>query len=80
MGLYHILNDSKFISFHKKFDPSRHAVELVDGSKYGNLALKRGDACVNMIDTNGKVNRNILKNVLYIPSLEKKNFLGTGSD
>ena len=31
------------ISFHKNVDPSLHAVELADGSKY-NLALKGGDA------------------------------------
>ena len=68
----HILNDDlKFISFHKNFDPSRHVVELVDRSKYNNLALKRGDACVKITDTNGKVYRNILKNVLYIPSFDK---------
>ena len=55
-----ILNDdSKFISFHKNFDPSRHIVELADGSKYNNLALKSRDACVKMTDTNGKVYRNI---------------------
>ena len=75
MGLRHILNDdSKFISFHKNFDPSRHVVELADGSKYNNLALKRGDACVKMTDTNGNVYRNIFKNGLYIPSFAKNIF------
>ena len=55
----HILNeDSKFINFHKNFDCSCHVVELADGSKY-NLALKRGDVCVKMTNTNGKVYRNI---------------------
>ena len=55
---YILYDDSKFISFHKDFDPSHH-VELADGSKYNNLALKRGDICVKMTDTNGKVYRNI---------------------
>ena len=60
--------------FIKKFDPSRHVVELADGSKYNNLAFKRRDACVKMTDANGKIYRNIFKKGLYIPSFDKNIF------
>ena len=52
MARSHILNDkSKFINCYKDFDSSRHIVELANASKYNNLALKRGDACVRMANT-----------------------------
>ena len=38
-----------------KSSSSRHVVELADGSRYDNLALKREDAYVKITDTNGKV-------------------------
>ena len=39
----HILNDdSKYINFDKDFDSSRHIVELADGIRYNNLALRWG--------------------------------------
>ena len=49
-------------------------LELEVGSKYNNLVLKKGNACIKMTDTNGKVHRNILKNVLYILSFDKNIF------
>lgn len=66
-------DESKFINFDNDLDASRHIAELVDGSRYNNLALKRGAACIEMTDWNGKFHRNILKDVLYMPSFNNNN-------
>ena len=50
------------------FKPSKHFIELADGTRASNIALKRGDAEVFLKDTNGKRVKTGLKNALYIPS------------
>lgn len=51
----HIVNDiNKFESFDHKFQPSTHSVELVDGSKCGEMAQKRGTAVIHLLDSAGK--------------------------
>ncbi|XP_063857145.1 uncharacterized protein LOC135098678 [Scylla paramamosain] len=52
----HIINDdSKFVCFDKQFDPERHFIELADGSRTNNLVKKKGDACVTLVDSCGKM-------------------------
>ena len=65
----HIVTDeSKFVKFDDTFVPEKHYIELADGAKSNNVAQKRGDAAVTLMDRNGKEARVLLKNALYIPS------------
>ena len=65
----HIITDeSKFTKFDESFQPESHFIELADGSKSNNVALKRGDVSVSMVESNGQRVRASLKNALYIPS------------
>jgi hypothetical protein len=50
------------------FKPSKHFIELADGTRSSNIALKRGDAEVFLKDTNEKCVKTGLKNAVYIPS------------
>ena len=71
----HIVNDqSKFFKFDDNFNPSQHFIELADGSKTNNLAMKRGDACVNMVDDNGHVHECVLQDALFVPSFSQSIF------
>ena len=49
------------------FNPNNHYTELADGSRANKVALKRGDACVQLCDVNGNVHQAILTNTLYVP-------------
>ena len=63
----HIINDeSKFSKFNDKFAPEKHYIELADGTRSNNVALKRGDVEVTIMDTTGKRVKATLKNALYI--------------
>ena len=65
----HIITDeSKFSKYDESFKPENHFVELADGTRCNNIALKRGDANVSLVDVNGRRVRASLKNALYIPS------------
>ena len=65
----HICNDeSKFKNIDSSFKPQNHCIELADGTKTSNLALKRGDVEVNFKDVNGNVVNGVLKDTLFIPS------------
>ena len=65
----HIVNcDSNFISFDKNFDPETHFIELADGSKTNNVALKRGTVEIFLRNTSGNVVLGTLDDVLYVPS------------
>ncbi len=60
----HITNDkSKFVSFDQKFDPSKHVIELADGSK-ANVVLGKGNAKVKLFDISGNLQKAMLSNAL----------------
>ncbi|XP_032231782.1 uncharacterized protein LOC116614662 [Nematostella vectensis] len=50
------------------FKPSKHCMELADGTKTRNIAVKQGDAMVTFRDVNGRHVKAVLKGALYIPS------------
>jgi hypothetical protein len=71
----HILRDeSKFVSFDHTFDPQNHFIELADGSRANNIALKKGNAQVSIVDSNGVDREIILENALYVPSFKQDIF------
>jgi len=65
----HIITDkSKFTSFDESFRPETHYIELANGSRSNNVALKRGDVRVTLVDTDRKPVDVTLQGALYIPS------------
>lgn len=65
----HIITDkAKFSSFENDFDPSKHYIELADGSRANNIVLGKGHATVSLYDVNGLTHSIKLENALYIPS------------
>jgi hypothetical protein len=64
----HIVTTDILKQIDMTFKPSKHFIELADGTRASNIALKRGDAEVFLKDTNGKCVKTVLKNALYIPS------------
>ena len=64
----HIVTTDILKQIDMTFKPSKHFIELADGTQASNIALKRGDAEVFLKDTNGKCVKTVLKNALYIPS------------
>ena len=65
----HIITDeSKFTRFDESFKPERHYIELADGTRSNNVALKRGDVSIDIVDTDGRRVNAELKKALYIPS------------
>ena len=50
------------------FNPAKHYMELADGTRCNNVALKHGDAEVILKDVNGKPVKALLKGALFIPS------------
>ena len=71
----HIINDeSKFSKFDDKFAPEKHYIELADGTRSNNVALKRGDVEITIMDTTGKCVNARLKNALYIPTYPQNIF------
>ena len=71
----HIVTDkSKFVRFDESFKPERHYIELANGEKTNNIALKRGEVKVHFTDINGKHVEAIMKNVLYVPSFPQDIF------
>ncbi|KAL6471867.1 hypothetical protein MHYP_G00205170 [Metynnis hypsauchen] len=62
----HILTDINcFTQFEEDFNPSSHYMELADGTRMNNVALRRGDAEVLLQDVRGRVT---LKKALFIPT------------
>ena len=65
----HIFRDeSKFSSFDPTFTPEDHYVELADGTKHNEFALKRGDVRVTLRDKLGNRVAQTLKKALHIPT------------
>ncbi|XP_068704666.1 uncharacterized protein [Montipora foliosa] len=71
----HIINDeSKFSNFDDKFAPEKHYIELADGTRSDNVALKRGDVENNHHGYHWKRVNATLKNALYIPTYPQNIF------
>ena len=71
----HIVTDeSKFINFDENFNPASYFIELADGSRSNNLALKGGNACVPLLDSNGNLQNTTLENVLFVPTFKQDIF------
>ena len=71
----HIINDeSKFSKFDCKFAPEKHYIELADGTRSNNAALKRGDVEITIMDTTAKPVNATLKTALYIPTYPQNIF------
>lgn len=71
----HIIHDlDKFTKFHTDFNPEKHYIELADGRRSNNIALRRGDACVTLCDVEGNSHDAILKDALYVPSFKQDIF------
>ena len=68
-----MIDDSIFIDFDDDFVPEQHFIELADGRKYNNLALKKVSAKI-CLDTSGRLFDSILTNCLYIPSYPENIF------
>ena len=72
----HIINDeSKFSKLDDKFTLEKHYIELADGTRSNNVALKRGDVEITLMDTTGRYVSATLKNALYIPAYPQNIYL-----
>ena len=69
-----VTNDSCFTHLDNSFDPEKHYIELADGTKSNNVALKKGTASVSLQTANGKLVKAELKNALYVPSYPQNIF------
>ena len=70
-----IVNDlSQFICFDKDFNPDEHYIELADGSRSNNIALRKGTAKVTLQSRHGKAYNIGLENCLYIPRYKQTIF------
>lgn len=64
-----IITDEKlFTRINKTFNPSRHYMKLADVNKMNNVALKLGDAQIELLNSKGRYVKVTLKNALLIPS------------
>ena len=71
----HIIDDeSKFSKFDDKFTPEKHYIELADGTRFNNVALKRGDVEITIMDTTAKRVNATLKIALYNPTYPQNIF------
>ena len=71
----HIINDeSKFLFFEKNFNPNDHSIELADGSRTNNAAMKKGTAKLYLQYTDGNMHGIYLQNALYAPSYKQNIF------
>ena len=65
----HIVTDiGKFKKFDNTFQSEKHFIELADGTRANGVALRRGDAEVNLVNREGKRVKATLKNALFIPT------------
>ena len=65
----HIFNkDEYFVDEDPTFNPAEHFIELADGSRSNNIALKKGTVIVPMHAESGKMVKVKLENTLYIPT------------
>ena len=71
----HVVNkDAYFIDEDPKFNPAEHFIQLADGSRSNNVALKKGTVIVHMRAQSGKMVKVKLENTLYIPTYPQNIF------
>ena len=71
----HIINDmSMFHKLDKSFKPDKHYIELANGERSNNVALKRGTAKMKFVDSRGKYVDIVLTNALYVPTFPQNIF------
>ena len=71
----HIVNiDENFSDDDPTLNSAKHYIELADGSRKNNVAVKRGTAVVFLRAQNGQLHEVKLENALYIPTYPKKIF------
>ena len=71
----HIITDrSKFLSMDTAFDPSKHTIELADGSRSTGIVQGKGKAQIKVSDEKGQPRDVTLDNALFIPSYNKDIF------
>jgi hypothetical protein len=71
----HVIKDaSKFVSYNKHFNPDKHFIELADGTKSNNVALKKGTVQVKLNTASGKTVTADLHDALYVPSYPQNIF------
>ena len=76
----HIVTDiSKFIKFNSTFQPEHHYIELADGRRSNNVALKKGTVVLKIKDKHNDVVDVKLHDVLYIPSYPQDIFSVTAA-
>ena len=65
----HIITDeNKFVQYDRTFNADKHFVELADGTRANNVAVKRGDACMTLLDESGDRINITLCDALLVPS------------
>ena len=65
----HIINDiSMFHKLGKSFKPDKHCIELANGERNNNVALKRGTANMKFVDSRGECVDIVFTNALYVPT------------
>ena len=71
----HIVNtEDNFLNEDPTFKPEDHYVELADGSRKNNVAIKRGTAVVSLRAQNGELHEVKLENTLCIPTYPQNIF------
>lgn len=75
-AMSHIIMDiGKFKKINGTIQPEKHLIKLADSIRASGMALKRGDAEVNLLNCEGKQVKALLMNVLYILSYPQDIFL-----
>ena len=65
----HIITEKdRFLRFDETFNGDKHFMELADGTRANNVALKRGDARITLKNEQGQLVDITLTNALFIPS------------
>ncbi len=71
----HIINDKKkFVNWDPNFDPSKHVIEVADGSRSTGVVKGKGKAKIKVTDAKGQTRDVYLENALYIPSYKRDIF------
>ena len=69
-----ITEEDAFAKFDETFNPNANYMELADGTRMNNVALKRGDAEMCLLDREGRCSKVTLKKALFIPSYPQSIF------
>ena len=59
---------STFTTFDDTLQPDKHFIELANGTRANNVALKRGVVDITLVDSPGTLVKVTLRNALFIPS------------